>query len=109
MKCSLFLLAAAVIPIVAAAGPAEDFDRGYDLALEKGCFDCHALGYQDVGPSFRAIAKRYRFDPEHRARLPYVIRGGSIGHWGERFAMWPQRQLSDEEVRILVDWVLSQQ
>ena len=60
------------------------------------------------GAVFCSIAQRYRFDLPHQERLPYVIRGGSIGHWGERFAMWPQQQLSDEEVRVLVEWVLSQ-
>ena len=90
------------------AAAADQFDRGYQLAERKGCFDCHALGYKDVGPSFRAIAQRYRFDPEHQDRLPYIIRGGSAGHWGERFVMWPQVPLSDAEVNELVAWILSQ-
>ena len=98
----------AALPTCVVAGPAEDFDRGYQLAESKGCFDCHALGYKDVGPSFRAIAQRYRFDPAHQDRLPYIIRGGSAGHWGERFVMWPQVRLSNREVEQLVDWILSQ-
>lgn len=108
LKAIVSLLAVAAVSTAAAAGTAEDFDRGYALALDKGCFDCHALGYRLVGPSFRAIAQRYRHDAARRERLPGVIRGGSIGHWGERFAMWPQRNLDDKEVRTLVDWVLSQ-
>jgi len=104
----IWLSAAAVLPTLSFAGPSEDYDRGYALAQDKGCFECHALGYRDVGPSFSAIAAHYRNDPGARQRLPYVIRGGSVGHWGERFAMWPQRQLSDTEVRILVEWILSQ-
>jgi cytochrome c551/c552 len=101
-------LACAAVHTHAVAGPAEDFDRGYQLAESKGCFDCHALGYKDVGPSFRAIAQRYRFDLEHQDRLPYIIRGGSAGHWGERFVMWPQVRLTDREVDQLVAWILSQ-
>ena len=104
----LLVLACAALPMCALAGPAEDFDRGYRLAEEKGCFDCHALGYTDVGPSFRAIAQRYRFDPEYAALLPFIIRGGSAGHWGDRFVMWPQVRLSNQEVEQLVDWILSQ-
>jgi cytochrome c551/c552 len=53
-------------------------------------------------------AQRYRRDPQQRDRLPYIIRGGSAGHWGERFVMWPQPRLSDQEIKQLVDWVLSQ-
>ena len=70
----------------------EDFaqTRARHLGLE-----CHALGYASIGPSFSAIAQHYRHNPEYRERLPYVIRGGSAGHWGERFVMWPQASLSD--------------
>ena len=108
MKTLLGFLACATLPVLASAGASENFDDGYALANDKGCFECHALGRTEVGPSFAAVARHYRFDPEGRKRLPYVIRGGSAGHWGDRFAMWPQAGLSDEEVRQLVDWVLSQ-
>lgn len=107
-KTSLALVMCSTLPLLSWAGDSEKFASGYALALEKGCFECHSLGRAEVGPSFRAIARRYRFDPDARERLPYVIRGGSAGHWGERFAMWPQPRLSKEEVSELVDWVLSQ-
>jgi cytochrome c len=108
MRSVFGALAWVALPLLAQAGPAEDFDLGYQLAEQKGCLECHALGYHSVGPSFRAIADRYRFYPEYRNRLPLIIRGGSAGHWGERFVMWPQPRLNNEEVRQLVDWVLSQ-
>jgi cytochrome c len=108
MKTLIVLLACSALPGLAWAEASEKFESGYALATDKGCFECHALGRTEVGPSFRAIARRYRFYPEARERLPYVIRGGSAGHWGDRFAMWPQTGLSAEEVRQLVDWVLSQ-
>jgi cytochrome c len=108
MKTLIVSLACSALPVLAWAGPSEIFASGYALANEKGCFECHTLGRTDVGPSFRAIARRYRFDAQARERLPYVVRGGSAGHWGERFAMWPQAGLSDAQVRQLVDWVLSQ-
>jgi cytochrome c len=104
----VYLLAAAVAPTLALAGAGEDFDRGYELAGTKGCLECHALSYRYIGPSFRALAETYRLDPDYRRRLPYIIRGGSAGHWGERFVMWPQPQLTDQEMKLLVDWILSQ-
>jgi cytochrome c len=82
--------------------------RGYALAAEKGCFECHAMSYGYIGPSFRALAERYRLDPETRAQLPEIVRAGSRGHWGERFAMRPQIHLTDEQVVVLIDWMLSQ-
>lgn len=108
VKRSLCVLAAAAMPAFVAAAAGDEFDRGYALAQAKGCFECHALGTGYIGPSFSAIARRYRRDPEAGAKLPYVIRGGSVGHWGERYAMWPQQQLTDSEVKLLVDWILSQ-
>lgn len=108
MKGWAAFLVCGAAPILGWAGSPEDFDAGYALASQKGCLECHTLGRTDAGPSFRAIARRYRFDPTAAERLPYAIRGGSAGHWGERFAMWPQARLSDKEVRQLVDWVLSQ-
>jgi cytochrome c len=108
MTATRYLLAAAVAPTLALAAASEDFDRGYELAGTKGCLECHALSYRYIGPSFRALAETYRLDPAYRAKLPYIIRGGSAGHWGERFVMWPQQQLTDEEMKLLVDWILSQ-
>jgi cytochrome c len=90
------------------AAAEDDFDRGYALAGEKGCFDCHALGHDYVGPSFRSVAERYRLDPEARAELASVIEAGSRGHWGERFEMWPQVHFTRDQLQRLVDWVLMQ-
>jgi cytochrome c len=108
MKSATALLVCAALPSLAVAGAPEDFASGYALAQERGCLECHALTYRDAGPSFPAIAHRYRYDPLARERLPQVIRGGSAGHWGERFIMWPQPRLNDAEVQVLIDWVLSQ-
>jgi len=108
MKTLIAFLACTALPVAAWAGASEEFDAGYALATRKGCFECHTLGRTDVGPSFREVARHYRFDPLAPERLPYVIRGGSAGHWSDRFAMWPQADLTDAEVRQLVDWVLSQ-
>jgi cytochrome c len=92
----------------ASAQTEDAFDRGYALAGKKGCFECHALGRDYVGPSFRAIAERYRMQPESRAQLAETIRSGSRGHWGERFNMWPQVHFTEAELTRLVDWVLMQ-
>jgi cytochrome c len=108
MKSIIGLSACAALLAAAAPALSADFERGYALAKQKGCLECHALGYRDVGPSFRSIAQRYRFDHAGRHRLPQVVRGGSAGHWGDRFVMWPQVQLSEAEVQQLVEWILSQ-
>ena len=87
---------------------AEDSGDAFRLAEEKGCFECHAIGWKLVGPAFTDVAARYRLDPQAREMLVDKVRFGGQRHWGERFNMWPQTNLSDEETYVLVDWVLSQ-
>ena len=106
MKCWIGVSAALIVTSVFAQQ--NDLDPGYLLAGEKGCFECHAPGYDYVGPSFRSLAERYRFDPEARAQLPSVLQAGSRGHWGGRFEMRPQIHLTPEQLQRLVDWVLAQ-
>jgi cytochrome c len=108
VKLKLYALGALMVSQVVLADSSQDFDRGLKLAEQKGCFDCHALGRTDVGPSFAAIARYYRRHPQARENLPYILRGGSAGHWGERFIMWPRANLSDAEVQELIKWVVSQ-
>jgi cytochrome c len=108
MNTSICSLALGALLSTVSAIAEDDVARGYALAGEKGCFDCHTMSYTYVGPSFRALAERYRLDPDARAQLPGIVRAGSRGHWGERFAMRPQIHLTDEQVNVLIDWMLSQ-
>ena len=81
MKTFICLLALAVLPILALAGAGEDFDRGYELATAKGCFECHTLGSRDAGPSFRAIAQR---PVDHYALAPaQPVSVGTLQHADE--------------------------
>ena len=96
--------------LAASAGaPAQSPAQALHLAEEKGCMECHAIGWKVVGPAFVDVATRYRYDPEARRTLVDKVRFGGKRHWGERFNMWPQTNLDDEEVTVLVDWILSQQ
>lgn len=90
---------------VAAQSPAQ----ALHLAEEKGCMECHAIGWAVVGPAFVDVAARYRQDPAARETLAEKVRFGGKRHWGERYNMGPQTNLDDEEIYVLVDWILSQQ
>jgi cytochrome c len=100
----------AAIAAAASLAPALANDYGHALALaeRRGCMECHAIGWTNVGPAFAAIATRYRYQPGAREMLVDKIRFGGRQHWGERFNMWPQTNVSDEEVYELVDWILQQ-
>lgn len=100
----------AALATVASLTPAVagDYSQGLALAEQRGCTECHAIGWTNVGPGFSAIATRYRHQPGAREMLVDKIRFGGRQHWGERFNMWPQTNLRDEEAYELIDWILQQ-
>jgi cytochrome c len=58
-----------------------------------------------VGPSFREVADRYRGDAKAEATLATRIKGGAQGIWGA-IPMPPHPNLSDDDARSLVRWIL---
>jgi cytochrome c len=101
---------AAILAGAVALAPAlaDDDARTLALAEQRGCLECHAIGWTNVGPGFASVAARYRHQAGGREILVDKIRFGGKKHWGERFNMWPQTNVSDEEVYELVDWILRQ-
>jgi cytochrome c len=104
-----FIGAAAVAGLaLLAPALAADPNRAPFLAEKRGCMECHAIGSTNGGPSFPAIAVRYRYQEGAREMLVDKIRIGGVKHWGERFNMWPQYTVPDDEAHELVDWILQQ-
>jgi cytochrome c len=79
---------------------------GDKLISASDCLGCHALDSQVVGPSWKAIAKRYREQPGNEARLAATVRQGGAGKWGD-VAMTPHPDLPDAQSRLMVQWILS--
>lgn len=77
------------------------------LAAQKGCLGCHAVDRARVGPAFQQVARRYAGQPGAALRLADKVRHGGRGQWG--VAVMPSHpRLSNEELRLLVEWVLAQ-
>ncbi|WP_164851286.1 PQQ-dependent sugar dehydrogenase [Larkinella soli] len=85
------------------------YHRGATWIEENDCKGCHALKEKSVGPSFQAIAERYRprkADPNVVERLgDKIIRGGS-GEWGQ-VNMSAHPQLSAEVANEMVRYIFS--
>lgn len=96
------LLAAAATAFAADGKPSA----GRALAERKGCLGCHAIESQLVGPSYQAVAERYRDQAGAEAELVQRIRAGGSGRWGS-MAMPPQAQLGEADARRLAKWILS--
>ncbi|WP_432710039.1 PQQ-dependent sugar dehydrogenase [Pedobacter sp.] len=80
--------------------------KGKQMVLSMDCKSCHSLDKESVGPSYRAIAKRYSGKPGSLEKLAdKVIQGGS-GNWGER-AMSAHPALSVKEAEDMTAYILS--
>jgi cytochrome c len=82
-----------------------------DLAERNGCMQCHQLDHKTVGPAIREIAKKYAGQPEEVARLLAKAQngggGGLHGVWGQ-VPMPPNPQVSDADVKVILNWMLDQ-
>ncbi len=94
-----------IIAAVTFAAAAQNSQNGEKLVSGSDCSSCHALDSQVVGPSWKAIAKRYTGQAS-TAALAAKIRAGGAGKWGD-VAMTAHPELTDAQCRQMVGWILS--
>jgi cytochrome c len=88
-----------------AAAPAS-YDAGRRLIESGTCLSCHQVAKASVGPSYTAVARRYRGDTAATARLVRKIRGGGSGVWGQ--VMMPAHpQLTETQASAMVAYIRS--
>lgn len=80
---------------------------GERLAQKLGCLRCHGLVQKKMGPSFTAVAQRYRSNSD---QIKASIKFGSQDQWEEaRHAKMPAfKQLADQELDTLSKWILKE-
>lgn len=76
------------------------------IATKYNCLACHQVDRKVVGPAYRDVATKYRGDKTAEARLMEKVKKGGVGVWGS-LAM-PAQQIKDADLKIVVQWVLSQ-
>lgn len=100
---------AALAAMLGNAAPALASAR---LAEQKQCMQCHAVGKDTVGPSFRTIRAIYRKERNAQAKMVAVIRDGSAAHFGplRGQARMPDASerppVSEREARQLARWIM---
>jgi cytochrome c len=92
--------------LVAAAGSASAAADPAELAKKSGCLACHASDKKVVGPSYKDVAAKYKGDKGAEAKLIDKVKKGGAGVWGP-MAMPPNAAVKDEDLKTLVQWVLS--
>ncbi|UOD50827.1 c-type cytochrome [Orrella daihaiensis] len=109
LKTNLLSSLFALMPLTVSASEALTFEQGNQLMREKMCLGCHQIDKKRVGPAFVDIANRYGGDSD--AAMPMllnVIKNGGRGKWGA-VPMPAQTQVSDEQARDMVLFILSLQ
>ena len=75
------------------------------IAKQNACLGCHAVNKKIVGPSFQAVAQKYKNDPNAQIFLKNKIAKGGAGSWGV-VPMPANAKLSDADLSLLAAWVL---
>ena len=80
---------------------------GHDLMMKSDCMTCHKVDMKLVGPSFQEIAAKYKGQADVVDKLTEKVIQGGTGNWGQ-IPMMPHPALAKEEVKKMVEWILSQ-
>lgn len=103
MKRILVAIAALVAGIAVATPALADMQ----LATAKNCMACHAVDKKLVGPSYKDIATKYDGQKDAVDKLTVKVMKGGSGVWGP-VPMPANAQVSADEAKKLVAWILSQ-
>jgi cytochrome c len=103
------LISALVAAGVLASAPAF---ANKDLATKSGCMACHAVDKKLVGPAYQDVAKKYAGDKTAEAMLFDRVKKGSAATGGNKWPgppipMPPNAAVKDDDIKILVKWVLA--
>ena len=107
MKVLGWMLALACISTSALArADAVDAAKAMTLARGNACMGCHAVSSQRMGPSFQAVAGKYKGDTTALAKLTLKVQKGGAGVWG-MIPMPSHPGLSTADAQTIVTWILA--
>lgn len=122
MKSSIVALLVVSVGLIGGCGkqgtgkpPRPEVDAQlFKLAQMNGCIECHTVSTGNVGPSWMAIAERYKAAPREQVRdlLVESVMKGSKGKWltwkdGGQGMPPLERRVAKDDVVQLVDYILS--
>jgi cytochrome c len=106
MKVSYLVAASLAGIVVSGHGLAADATKAQALMKGSDCMACHAVETKLVGPSYKDVAKKYKGNGDAVAMLVKKVKAGGSGNWGA-IPMTPHPNLKDEDVKTMVEWILS--
>jgi cytochrome c len=106
MKRTFLAFVAGAGLIAAGGAQAADAKVAEELAKKNACTACHALDKKMVGPGYKDVAAKYRGQKDAEAKLIEKVKKGGKGVWGE-IPMPPNAAVKDEDIKTMVQWILS--
>ncbi|TCK39569.1 cytochrome c [Paraburkholderia sp. BL8N3] len=106
MRLCTAICAALLGATAASAFAAIDSTAATDILQKNNCLACHAVDAPLVGPSYRAVAKKYAGDSTATDKLFHKVRDGGTGVWGQ-VGMPPNAQISDADLQSVIAWILA--
>lgn len=67
---------------------------------------CHAIDKKLVGPAYKDVAAKYKGDAGAVDKLAAKVKAGGKGVWGQ--IPMPPNNVTPDEAKKLVTWILSQ-
>lgn len=85
----------------------ETGSLGKTLVGNSDCKACHTVDKPSVGPTFLAIAGKYKGQAGSVEKLAKKIIAGGGGNWGTQHVMSAHPQVSDADAREMVNYIFS--
>jgi cytochrome c len=101
----IVLLFAVLLQFSSIAQANIEDEKAFSVAKQNACLGCHAVNKKIVGPSFQAVAEKYKNDSNAKAFLKNKIAKGGSGSWGV-VPMPANAKLSDADLSTLTNWIL---
>ncbi|MCJ8170841.1 c-type cytochrome [Atopomonas sediminilitoris] len=99
-----------LLPLMAAAALLSQpaiAEEGEALFKTKNCVACHSVDAKLVGPAFKEVAAKYAGQADAADVLAASIKNGQNGKWGP--IPMPPNNVTEEQAKVLANWVLQQQ
>jgi cytochrome c len=105
MKVRYLIALTAALSVSATAFAAND---GEALFKKSGCNICHTVNKKNVGPALTEIAAKYAGDSTAQAKLVQKVRMGGAGSFGKVPMPAAAKGVSDDSIKAIVAWALTQ-
>ncbi|MBX9676563.1 MAG: cytochrome C [Methylotenera sp.] len=106
MKVLLSTIAVAGM-LLAGQVNAANADAAKALAQKNGCLACHSIDKKVLGPAYKDVAAKYKGDKTAEAKMIAKVKAGGSGVWGPMPMPANSPQVKDEDIKTIVQWILS--